>query len=97
MATRLKGTNQDLGRPYNRRIVLEAVRLHGPISRADIARLVALSPQTITNIVREFGEMGLLTARRGTPKGPGQPAIGLAIDPDGGFAVGLQLLPDRLR
>lgn len=97
MATRLKGTNQDLGRPYNRRIVLEAVRLHGPISRAEIARLVALSPQTITNIVREFEEMGLLTARRETPKGPGQPAIELAIDPDGGFAVGLQLLPDRLR
>ena len=97
MATRLKGTNQDLGRPYNRRIVLEAVRLHGPISRADIARLVALSPQTITNIVREFEEMGLLTARRETPKRPGQPAIELAIDPDGGFAVGLQLLPDRLR
>lgn len=97
MATRLKGTNQDLGRPYNRRIVLEAVRLHGPISRAEIARLVALSPQTITNIVREFEEIGLLTARRETPKGRGQPAIELAIDPDGGFAVGLQLQPDRLR
>ncbi|MFE0754048.1 ROK family protein [Inquilinus sp. NPDC058860] len=97
MATRLKGTNQDLGRPYNRRIVLEAVRLHGPISRAEIARLVALSPQTITNIIREFEEIGLLTARRETPKGPGQPAIELAIDPDGGFAVGLQLMRDRLR
>lgn len=97
MATRLKGTNQDLGRPYNRRIVLEAVRLHGPISRAEIARLVALSPQTITNIVREFEEIGLLTARRGAPKGPGQPAIELAIDPDGGFAIGLQLTRDRLR
>jgi predicted NBD/HSP70 family sugar kinase len=97
MATRLKGTNQDLGRPYNRRIVLEAVRLHGPISRAEIARLVALSPQTITNIIREFEEIGLLTARRGAPKGPGQPAIELAIDPDGGFAIGLQLTRDRLR
>jgi predicted NBD/HSP70 family sugar kinase len=97
MAARLKGTNQDLGRPYNRRIVLEAVRLHGPISRAEIARLVALSPQTITNIVREFEEIGLLTARRETPKRPGQPAIELAIDPDGGFAVGLQLQQDRLR
>lgn len=97
MAARLKGTNQDLGRPYNRRIVLEAVRLHGPISRAEIARLVALSPQTISNIIREFEEMGLLTARRETPKRPGQPAIELAIDPDGGFAVGLQLMRDRLR
>ncbi|MGK9167882.1 ROK family transcriptional regulator [Inquilinus limosus] len=96
MAARLKGTNQDLGRPYNRRIVLEAVRLHGPISRAEIARLVALSPQTISNIIREFEEMGLLTARRETPKRPGQPAIELAIDPDGGFAIGLQLTRDRL-
>lgn len=96
MTVRLKGTNQEQGRPYNRRIVLETVRLHGPISRADIARIVALSPQTISNIIRDFEDLGLLTARRETPKRPGQPAIELAIDPDGGFAIGLLLLHDHL-
>jgi hypothetical protein len=29
----LKGTNQEYGRPYNRRIVLETIRLQGPIAR----------------------------------------------------------------
>ena len=37
----LKGTNQEFGRPYNRRIVLEAIRQHGPIERADTARWVS--------------------------------------------------------
>jgi hypothetical protein len=36
----LKGTNQELGRPYNRRIVLETIRLYGPIARGDIDILV---------------------------------------------------------
>ena len=29
----LRGTNQDSGRHYNRRIVLETIRQHGPIAR----------------------------------------------------------------
>lgn len=88
---RLRGTNQEFGRPYNRRIVLETIRLHAPISRADIARRVGLSLQTVSNIVQEFERLGFIVARREAPKGRGQPAIGLTLNADGGFAVGLQL------
>jgi predicted NBD/HSP70 family sugar kinase len=88
---RLRGTNQEFGRPYNRRIVLETIRLHAPISRADIARRVGLSLQTVSNIVQEFEKLGFIVARREAPKGRGQPAIGLTLNADGGFAVGLQL------
>lgn len=94
---RLRGTNQEFGRPYNRRIVLETIRLYAPISRADIARRVGLSLQTVSNIVQEFEKLNFLVARRETPKGRGQPAIGLALNPDGGFAVGLQLSTGRLK
>lgn len=94
---RLRGTNQEFGRPYNRRIVLETIRLHAPISRADIARRVGLSLQTVSNIVQEFEKLGFLVARREAPKGRGQPAIGLTIAPGGGFAVGLQLSAGSLK
>ena len=46
----LKGTNQELGRPHNRRIVLEAIRQEGPVSRSEIARRVGLTVQTVSTI-----------------------------------------------
>ena len=56
----LKGTNQEFGRPYNRRIVLETIRQHGPIERAGIAQRVGLTVQTVANIIRELEELGLV-------------------------------------
>jgi hypothetical protein len=92
----LRGTNQEFGRPYNRRIVLEAIRLHGPLTRADIARRVGLTPQTVANIVREIEVHGFILSRREAPKGRGLPASALALNPDGGFAVGVHVTPRGL-
>jgi len=89
----LRGTNQEIGRPYNRRIVLETIRLHGPITRADIAKRVGLTIQTVATIIRELEEKGFLLARRTAPKGRGSPASTLAIDPEGGFAIGVHVTP----
>jgi predicted NBD/HSP70 family sugar kinase len=89
----LRGTNQEFGRPYNRRIVLETIRLHGPITRADIARLVGLTIQTVSTISRELEAQGFVTQRREEPKGRGYPGTSLAVDPEGGFAVGLHITP----
>src|SRR5437868_666576 len=49
----LSGTNLEFARSHNRRVVMEAIRLHGRLTRADIARLTALTPQTISNIASE--------------------------------------------
>jgi predicted NBD/HSP70 family sugar kinase len=89
----LRGTNQEFGRPYNRRIVLETIRLKGPVSRADIAREVSLSAQTVSNIIRELEDGGFLKSRREKPTRRGQPATMLEIDGRGGYAIGLQLTP----
>jgi hypothetical protein len=43
------GTNLGQGHAYNRRLVLEAIRVHGALSRADLTRLTGLAPQTITD------------------------------------------------
>jgi predicted NBD/HSP70 family sugar kinase len=94
---RLRGTNQEFGRPYNRRIVLETIREKAPISRADIAREVALSTQTVSNIIRELEAANLLVAAREEPRRRGQPATMLSLNPEGGFAIGLQLAPGSLR
>jgi predicted NBD/HSP70 family sugar kinase len=92
----LRGTNQEFGRPYNRRIVLEAIRLHGPIERADIARRVGLTVQTVANIIRELEDADLVTGARGEPKGRGSPATSLSINPAGGYTLGLHVAQFRI-
>lgn len=89
----LRGTNQEFGRPYNRRIVLEAIRLDGPVARGDIARRVGLTVQTVSTIVRELEEQGYVLSSRDEPKGRGLPPATLRINPEGGYAVGIHLTP----
>jgi len=89
----LKGTNQEYGRPYNRRIVLETIRLHGPIVRGDIAKRVGLTVQTVSTIIRELELQGFVLGAREAPKGRGYPATSLNINPEGGFAIGVHVTP----
>lgn len=89
----LKGTNQEYGRPYNRRIVLETIRLQGPIARGDIAKRVGLTVQTVSTITRELEEQGFLLGAREVRKLRGYPPTTLTINPDGGCAIGVHLTP----
>ena len=89
----LRGTNQEFGRPYNRRIVLESIRLHGPIARGEIASRVGLTVQTVSTIVRELEEQGYILSLRVEPKGRGLPPATLRINPEGGYAVGIHITP----
>src|SRR5947208_635972 len=79
----LNGTNLEHASAYNRRLLLEAVRARGPISRAELARLTGLSAQTVSNIAEEL-------------RGRGQPPVELAINPRGGYTVGLHFNRERL-
>jgi predicted NBD/HSP70 family sugar kinase len=93
MRVALRGTNQEFGRPYNRRIVLEAIRQHGPIARGDIAGRVGLTVQTVSNITRELEEQDFLLGTRNAKPARGQPSTSLSINPDGGYAIGLNITP----
>ena len=76
-------------RGFNRRLVLEAIRLQGPISRGAIARATGLSLQTISNIADELLTSGLLREQGVRQGGRGAPAVDLALDPDAGFTFGI--------
>jgi len=87
----LTGTRLEDTRIYNRKIIIEAVRRHGPISRAEIAQMSGLTTATISNLTAELIQEGLI-AEVGRRKGlRGQPAIELALKPDGRFAIGFEL------
>ncbi len=89
----LRGTNQESGRPYNRRIVLESIRLLGPTTRGDIATRVGLTVQTVSTIVRELEEQGLILSVKEEPRGRGIPPSTLTINPDGGLSIGIHITP----
>jgi predicted NBD/HSP70 family sugar kinase len=82
------GTNLEHARFHNRRTVLEIVRRAGNISRADIARQTGLTVQTISNIVGELEQTGLLVAGAPTRGGRGQP---YALNPSGGWSIGIHV------
>ncbi|HUR44107.1 MAG TPA: ROK family transcriptional regulator, partial [Aestuariivirga sp.] len=71
----------------------EAIRQHGPIARADIAGRVGLTVQTVSNIIRELEEQNYIAGVRDAPKSRGYPATSLSINPDGGYAIGINITP----
>jgi predicted NBD/HSP70 family sugar kinase len=87
----ISGTNLEQAKSHNRRVVIEAIRTNGALSRASIARLTALSSQTISNIVEELERTELLRPEATLKGARGQPAVPYSINPDGGYSIGLQL------
>ncbi|ATA19573.1 putative NBD/HSP70 family sugar kinase [Gibbsiella quercinecans] len=86
------GTNLEHARAHNRRVIIEAVRLYGELTRAELARLTALTPQTVSNIVAELQQAEILTTH--LPRkasGRGQPAIPLTLNPVSAYSIGIHL------
>lgn len=87
----LTGTRLEDTRIYNRKIIIETVRRHRPISRAEIAQMTGLTTATISNLTAELIQEGLI-AEVGRRKGlRGQPAIELELNPEGRYAIGFEL------
>ena len=82
-------------RRHNRRVLLHALRTHGPLSRAELARATGLTPQAVANIVDDLIGAGLVreAGRRKSPRG--QPPIAIEIASDGGYAVGVRVDTSR--
>jgi predicted NBD/HSP70 family sugar kinase len=90
------GTNLVYTKKYNLRIVHEVIRVFGPVSRADIARHTELSVQTISNLVKELLSLRLVKEGARRTEGRGAPSTSLTLDPDGTYAIGLDLDRDHL-
>ena len=57
---RPRGSSQGGLRQYNERVVLQALRLHGALPAAELARLTRLTAQTISLITKRLLDDGLL-------------------------------------
>jgi predicted NBD/HSP70 family sugar kinase len=78
-------------RQYNERIVLQAIRLHGPLPKADVARLTRLSSQTASVIINGLLDDGLVVKQERLRGRVGQPSVPIALNPDGAFTLGIKV------
>jgi glucokinase len=84
-----------LGRPstmrvVNRTIVADAIREHAPLSRADVARLTAISAPTVSAIVAELIRDGLVRELSEEPSQIGRPPRLLVFN-ENAFYIGCDL------
>jgi predicted NBD/HSP70 family sugar kinase len=86
-----RGTNQSGMRDYNERLTLSLVRRHGSLSKTEIARLTRLSAQTVSVIMRELEDEGLLLRNEPIRGKIGQPSIPMSLNPEGAFFLGLKI------
>jgi predicted NBD/HSP70 family sugar kinase len=77
-------------RDRNRLRVVDALRRTGPATRADIAAASGLSRATVSGLVAELLDAGLVAERKDEGAGrTGRPPVLLALDPSAGAAVGV--------
>ena len=88
---RPRGSNQVGMRQFNERVVLQAIRQNGSLPKADLARLTSLTAQTIGLITARLEHDGLLIRNARVRGRIGQPSVPLALNPDGAFAIGVNI------
>jgi hypothetical protein len=88
--------NRDLIRAINRSVILNAIKAHGPIGRADISRLSGLSPATVTGITGDLIAEDLVFEKQPGDSSGGRPPILLALNPRGGYVAGIKLMEDHI-
>jgi predicted NBD/HSP70 family sugar kinase len=90
-ATRPVGSNQVGMRQFNERIVLQAIRLHGALPKAEVARLTRLSTQTASVIINGLLKDRLVSKQPRVRGRIGQPSVPIALNPDGAFSIGIKV------
>jgi len=85
------GTNQEGTSAHNRRVMIDALRLNGKLSRADLARASGLTKQAVSNIVDDLERDGLVVSLAAVRNGRGKPSTPYRLVPEGAFAIGLQI------
>jgi predicted NBD/HSP70 family sugar kinase len=78
-------------RAHNQGLVLRTLYDHGPVSRADVARLTGLTRTTVSQLVGEFVSDGLASEVGRGPSSGGKAPILVQVNGDARHVIGLDL------
>jgi predicted NBD/HSP70 family sugar kinase len=78
---------------YNERLILQLIRRAGDLPKAEIARMTGLSAQTVSVIINRLLASKLLRKQplKRTKGRVGQPAMPIALNPNGAFSLGVKI------
>lgn len=83
--------NSQLMKRINRALVLEAIWSRGPISRADLAKEMRLSPATVSAIVDQLINEGLVDEKGLGQSQGGRPPVLVSLNPDARTVLALYI------
>nr|WP_321984622.1 ROK family protein [uncultured Lichenicoccus sp.] len=86
-----QGSNSSAVRRFNERRLLTWLRRLGEASKADLARHLNLTQNTVGQIVLELAGQGLVSSRGRRMGQRGQPATLLRLEPGGAYSIGIKL------
>jgi predicted NBD/HSP70 family sugar kinase len=80
----------------NRSAILAHLGAQGPASRADLARLLGLSPASLTQLTKDLLAEGLIVELDHSPSQGGRPARMLGLAASGARAIGVKVVADHV-
>lgn len=86
-----RGINQDVTQEMNRSLLLKNLRREGMCSRAHLASLTGLKQATVTNIMKDFLNWGIVTEVGFLNGSKGRRSIGISISQDRYRVIGVRL------
>ena len=86
-----RGTNQVSLKQYNENTIISLLRQQGPLTKAQIARITQLTPQTISLIFKRFEQQNLVLKEEYIYGKMGQPSAPLSLNPEAAFSIGISI------
>lgn len=88
--------DQNLVRKFNTAVVLNTIRHHAPLSRAEVAKFTGLNRSTVSQIINALLERKLVQETILQSDRVGRPGLLLELNPSGGFAIGIEIGVDYI-
>jgi predicted NBD/HSP70 family sugar kinase len=96
MRERRRWTVRDLRRD-NRAVLLSSLFFEQPLSRPDLSAATGLSPASVSNVVRELIDEGIVIEAGSVDSDGGRPRVLLQVNPDYGYVIGVDVGEIRVR
>jgi predicted NBD/HSP70 family sugar kinase len=96
MLERRRSTVRDLRRD-NRSVLLSSLYFDQPRSRHDLSEATGLSPASVSNVVRELIDEGIVAEAGSVDSDGGRPRVLLQVNPDYGYVIGVDVGETRVQ
>jgi biotin operon repressor len=96
MRERRRWTVHDLRRD-NRSVLLSSLFFEQPCSRPELSAATGLSPASVSNVVRDLIDDGIVVEAGSVDSDGGRPRTLLELNPDHGYVIGVDVGETRVR